>query len=103
MLGGVVGLTPGLAWYQTNEDLRAAIEEIASTPFEGRAGYEGIAIGTDFFGCEHVLSDLADVTRIARWFQQVFAPDAARLLLTDNASRLLTRAAGRMEGARPGD
>ena len=53
--GGVIGLTPGRPYHRTPVELRAGIEAAASVPFEGRQGYEGIAIGSDFLGIEQTL------------------------------------------------
>ena len=100
-LGGVVGLTPSRSSYQTPDELKAVIEEIASIPFEGRSGHEGIAIGTDFLACEQTLPGLADVTQIKTWLGRTLDGDAAPLLLAGNASRLLVRAAGVPPGAGP--
>jgi membrane dipeptidase len=45
--GGVIGLTPGLPGCETAEDVQRLIDLIAAIPFQGRSGYEGIAIGSD--------------------------------------------------------
>ena len=93
-LGGVVGLTPCHSSYQTPDELKALIDAIASIPFEGRSGHEGIAIGTDFLACEQTLPGLADVTQIKTWVGRTLDRDAAPLVLAGNASRMLVRAAG---------
>src|SRR5579885_1514274 len=49
--GGVIGLTPGLSGCETVEELKDVVERIATLPFEGRSGYEGIGIGSDLLGC----------------------------------------------------
>ena len=100
-IGGVVGVTSSVSCYQTIDELKAAIDEIASIPFEGRVGYEGIAIGTDFLACEQFFPGLAHVDDIKSWIRRVFDREPANLLVAGNASRLLVRAAGLQPLAEP--
>ena len=100
-LGGVVGLTPSRSSYQTPDELKAVIEEIASIPFEGRSGHEGIAIGTDFLACEKRCPAWPTLPKSRHGLARTLDGDAAPLLLAGNASRLLVRAAGVPPGAGP--
>ncbi len=50
-LGGVVGLTPAFLRGPAGA-FRQALESAAALPFLGRAGYEGLGIGTDFLGVD---------------------------------------------------
>jgi len=93
-LGGLVGFTPGLPYYETPADLKAGIEAAAEVPFEGRPGFEGLAIGTDFLGIDRCLAGLAEVAQIKKWIGRVFDRQSAGLLLAGNGSQLLLRAAG---------
>jgi membrane dipeptidase len=93
-LGGLIGLTPCAASYPSAGDLHAAIDTIASIPFEGRAGYEGIAIGTNLLGIDQALPGLEDVGRIARWLVRTFDRTTAAALSAGNARRLLLRSVG---------
>jgi membrane dipeptidase len=93
-LGGVVGLTPTPPFFHSPDELKSGIEAIAAIPFEGRSGYEGIAVGTDFTGCEHVIPGLADVGELTNWLGRTFDRETAGLLAAGNASRLLACAAG---------
>jgi membrane dipeptidase len=96
-LGGVIGLTPCAPSYPSPAELHAVIETIASTPFEGRAGYEGIAIGTDLLGIDQPSTGLDDVGRIARWIGRAFDRPTAAALTAGNARRLLLRSVGAAE------
>jgi membrane dipeptidase len=93
-LGGVVGLTPCASSYPAPAALQAAIETIASVPFEGRAGYEGIALGSNFLGLDQPTPGLHDVGRIARWIGRSFDRPTAAALSAGNARQLLLRSVG---------
>jgi membrane dipeptidase len=93
-LGGLIGLTPCAASFPAVADLHAAIETMASIPFEGRAGYEGIAIGTDLLGIDQALPGLEDVRRITRWLARTFERPAAAAVTAGNARGLLLRSVG---------
>jgi membrane dipeptidase len=95
-LGGMIGLSVGVADFQTTEELKAAIERAAAIPFQGRPGYAGIGIGTNFLGLalEQPIPRLENVSRIAEWLTAEFAPEVAASLAHDQARRLLLRSAG---------
>jgi membrane dipeptidase len=92
--GGVIGFTAGPPYHDTPEELRAGIETAASVPFEGRAGYEGIAVGTDFLGINQTIPGLGNVLRLKNWLHRTFEVTSAVDLIAGNGRRLLTRAAG---------
>jgi membrane dipeptidase len=94
-LGGVVGLSPGLPFFDSPEEFRDGIEAIATVPFRGLAGYEGIGIGTDFLNLEQSLPHLENVSRLADWVTNNFRLDIAPLLVRDNALNLLLQVAGK--------
>jgi membrane dipeptidase len=93
-LGGFVGLTPSPPCHRTPDELKAGIEAIASVPFEGRLGYEGIGIGTDFLAFDEALPGLDEVAHIQSWVGGAFDHRTAGLLLHDNGRRLIARAMG---------
>jgi membrane dipeptidase len=93
-IGGIVGLGVGIADFASAAELRAAIESVAAISFEGRAGYEGIGIGTDYLNTERTLDGLQQVERIAGWLAASFGPEAAGAISSGNARRFLLRAAG---------
>lgn len=93
-LGGVIGFGVGPPYYETPEEIKAAIESAASLPFEGRAGYEGIALGTDFLGVDRTLRGLANAPEVVAWVASAFSSETAAALLHGNARRLFARAAG---------
>lgn len=99
-LGGVVGLTP--AFFEDADAFAAAIEAVAAVPFLGRAGYEGIAIGTDFLGVNRSPAGLGSAPEVAAWLSGRFAPPVAAALIHDNAAALLGRMAGATNGRREG-
>jgi membrane dipeptidase len=93
-LGGLIGLTPGPPFYQSPEEVRSAIEQVATIPFEGRVGYEGIAIGCDFLELDVTLPELGNAQKIVEWLSRTFDRESAELLLEANARRFLANALG---------
>lgn len=93
-LGGVIGLSAGVADFQTTEELKAGIERAAAIPFQGRSGYAGIGIGTNFLGLGDPIPRLENVSQIAEWLTAEFPPEVAASLVHDNARSLLLRSAG---------
>lgn len=91
-LGGYLGLTP--AFHDDADSFAAAIEAAAGVPFLGRAGFEGIAIGTDFLGIDRNPSGLGTAPEVVAWLAHRFPPDVARALIRDNGERLLERVVG---------
>jgi membrane dipeptidase len=91
-VGGVVGLTPCAPYHQSPEEFRAAIEAVATIPFEGRLGYEGIAIGTDFLEVSETLPGLGDAESIRTWLSQTFGAETAASLAHANSRQLMARA-----------
>jgi membrane dipeptidase len=63
-------------------------------PFAGRAGFEGIAIGTDFLGVDETLPGLGNVEEIARWLESTFDRPVAHALTAGNGSAFLARICG---------
>jgi len=94
-LGGVVGLSPGLPFFDSPETFRAGIEAIAAVPFRGLAGSTGIGIGTDFLNLEQSLSHIENVSRLTDWLAANFTPDVAASLIRGNACSLVLHAAGK--------
>jgi membrane dipeptidase len=93
-LGGVVGFSVGPPFYETAAQIREGIEAAAALPFEGRPGFEGIAIGTDFLGVDQTLPGLSNVEGVVAWLRDSFAPESADALTSGNARRLIERAVG---------
>ena len=98
-LGGLIGLTPGMPFYQSEEEFKATIEQVATIPFDGRSGYEGIAIGSDFLELEGTLPELRDALAIVEWLSLSFDENAAALLLSGNARAFLAKAGAAGGGA----
>ena len=88
-LGGLVGLTPAPPFHQTADDFKSAIEQVAAIPFEGRVGYEGIAIGSDFLESSATIPELGNAPSILDWISRHFDDEVAGLLLDGNARRFL--------------
>jgi membrane dipeptidase len=93
-LGGVIGVTPGPPAVISGQALQEMIDAIASIPFMGRPGYEGIGIGTDFLRLPEVLPEFPDIERLTRWLVSTFGPETADGLGDQTARRLLFAAAG---------
>jgi membrane dipeptidase len=90
--GGVIGLTPGLPYHRTPAELRAGFEAVAAVPFMGRAGFEGIAVGSDFLDVEHTVPPLGSVAHLKKWIKRRFDRATADLLIAGNGRRLLQSA-----------
>jgi membrane dipeptidase len=93
-LGGVIGVSPGPPAVASAEGLRETIEAIASFPYLGRSGFEGIGVGTDFLRLAALVPELTDITRLAGWLVRTFGSEAGRELGEGTALRLVARAAG---------
>lgn len=93
-LGGVAGFSVGPPFYESPEALRASLEAAAALPFQGRAGFEGLAIGTDFLGVDHTLPTLSHAAQVVAWLEAAFDPETARSLIEGNGRLLLERTLG---------
>lgn len=98
-LGGTIGLGVTPPFVGDANQIVAAVETIAATPFLGRVGHEGIAVGTDFLGVEATLPGIGTAAEVIGWFEAGFAPEVARALLYENARSLLARAIGGPEAS----
>src|SRR5262249_39023068 len=92
--GGVIALTPGPPWHRTPIEFRLAFEAAAALAFEGRIGFEGLAVGTDFLGIEETLPPLRSATQLQKWLKRRFDRDTAAMLIAANGRHVLVRAAG---------
>ena len=93
-LGGTIGLGVSPPFFQSPAELKQAVELVALQPFQGRAGSEGIAIGTDFMGVDQTLPGLGHAAEVVAWVQENFDRPIAKDLLQDNALGLIRRATG---------
>jgi membrane dipeptidase len=93
-LGGYVGVSVSPPFFQSVEQVRSAFDVVAAVPFEGRIGFEGIAIGTDFLGVSRTLPGLGNAAEVIAWVQGSFDRPTAKALLHDNAVELLARVTG---------
>src|SRR5205085_250859 len=93
-LGGVIGVGVSPPFFDSPEQVRAAIEAIAATPFRGQTGFGGIAIGTDFLGVSRTLPGLGNAAEVVAWVQSSFEKRTARALLFENGRDLIARAVG---------
>lgn len=92
-LGGVMGFTP--AFYPDGEALKAGIEAAAAIPFLGRAGFEGMALATDFLGVDRNPPGFGQVESVSSWVVSAFPLETARALIEGNARTVLARLSGR--------
>ena len=90
-LGGTVGLSVGPPFYRSKESLKAGIETAAEVPRLGTAGFEGIAIGTDFLGVARTLDGLSNVSEVVEWIIWSFSTDKARFLISENGRTLINK------------
>ena len=82
VLGGVVGLSVGPPFYPSMDSLKDGIEKASALPFLGRAGYDGIAIGTDFLGIDATLPLLSNASNVVDWLANAFDPEISTALIT---------------------
>jgi membrane dipeptidase len=92
--GGIIGLTPGRPGCETDDELKQLIETVAAFPFEGRPGWEGIAIGSDLMGLDRPIAGLASARELTRWLSQAFERRMASALAAGNARDVLLHSAG---------
>lgn len=95
--GVTIGLTPGLPGCETADELKALIDAIAAVPFEGRPGFEGIAIGADLLGVDRAIPGLESARGLARWLEATFDRETSAAIVARNARRLLLRSVGLAE------
>jgi len=93
-LGGFIGLGVSPPFFSAPDQIKAAVDAVAALPFRGRAGVEGIAIGTDFLGVSRTLPGLGNAPGVIAWFEATFDRPTAAALLRGNAGTLLARATG---------
>jgi membrane dipeptidase len=93
-LGGVIGFSVGPPFHATAEGLKARIETAAAIPFQGRPGFEGLAIGTGFLGVDQTLPGLGHVDEVVDWLSSTFGPAEASALIQGNGRGLFVRALG---------
>jgi membrane dipeptidase len=93
-LGGVIGFTPAPPFYGSPELLKRSIEETAAIPYSGRAGFEGIAVGTDFLGVDQTLPGMGNAPEVVDWVASTFEAAAARAILRGNGEAMIERMIG---------
>ncbi len=94
-LGGIVGLSPGLPFFDSPEEFREGFEAVAAIPFRGLTGYMGIGIGTDFLNLEQTFPDVVNASTVVDWLTANFATEVAALLIRGNGLGLMLRASGK--------
>jgi membrane dipeptidase len=93
-IGGLIGLTPGAGGLGSAESFRHAVESVAAVPFQGRPGNEGIGIGSDFLGRDHLPPELAGVAPLVEWLGRTLGDEVLAPVARVNARGLFVRAAG---------
>ena len=94
VLGGFVGIGVSPPFFEAAGEVKKAVDLVASIPFEGREGGEGIAIGTDFMGVDRTIPGLGNAAEVVAWVQATFDRSMATRLLLDNGLALMARATG---------
>ncbi len=100
-IGGGIGFGVTPRFFDTPARLRDAIRSAAEVPFLGRAGFEGLAIGTDFLGVASTLPGLEDAEAVVSWLARSFDAETATALIRGNAQTLIERASGADVSVRP--
>jgi membrane dipeptidase len=93
-LGGFVGIGVSPPFYQSAVQVEEAIRAVASIPYLGREGFEGIGIGTDFMGVDQTLPSLENAGEVVVWLQERFDRPTARALTSGNALGLISTSLG---------
>ncbi len=88
-LGGTVGISVSPPFFETLDQVKRGIETVAEIPLRGQAGYEGIAIGTDFLGVDQTIAGLENVPAVVSWVSSEFDARVASLLIEKNARTLI--------------
>jgi membrane dipeptidase len=97
-LGGLLGLVAGAPEVGSAATLREVIDLVAAIPWNGKAGCEGISIGTGFPEVKGPAAPLASASRLAEWLTAAFPREIATAIAADNARRLLLQATGYPSG-----
>ncbi len=85
-LGGVIGVSPGLPYYEEPDGFRADLEA---------RGGDAIAIGSAFLQLESTLPGLRNAGEVVGWLQAHFESAAALRWIQGNAASVMDRAVGR--------
>ena len=93
-LGGFVGISVSPPYFDSPIQVEEAIRAVASIPYLGREGFEGIAIGTDFMGVEQTLPGLENAGKVVAWLLDRFDRPTARALTSENALGLIETSLG---------
>ena len=93
-LGGHVGLGVSPPFFRSSGEIPEAVRVVASLPFQGREGHEGISLATGFLGTDRCLPGLGNAAEIIAWFLGDFDRPLAKALLQTNALRLIAKATG---------
>jgi membrane dipeptidase len=93
-IGGVIGLSVGPPHFSSADELRRAIDLLASNTFDGREGFEGIGIGTDALNLTSSVDGLDNVSRITAWLSETLGPEPAQLIACGNATGFVEKAVG---------
>jgi membrane dipeptidase len=93
-LGGLLGLGPVTSEVESAGALREIIELVATVPWKGKAGYEGMGIGTGFLEVEAPAAPLATAFRLTEWLTATFPSEIATAIAGGNARKLLLEAIG---------
>jgi membrane dipeptidase len=92
--GVVIGVTPGRPGCETVEEWKTLVDRISSLPFQGRAGCEGVAIGSDLLEVDHLAPALSSARDLIRTLGRAFDRESAAAIGWGNAERILLHSAG---------
>ncbi|MBV8486633.1 MAG: membrane dipeptidase [Planctomycetaceae bacterium] len=97
-LGGLLGLGAGAPEVESAAAAGEVIELLTAIPWKGKAGCEGIGIGTGFLEVEAPAAPLASACRLTEWLAATFPSEIATAIAGGNARKLLLEAAGKTAG-----
>ncbi len=90
-LGGTIGLPVGRPQVSSLDQFRRSVEAIAVVPYQGRPGYEGIAIATDFLEAEETVPELRNAEFLVKWLSRAFSEPEAMALIEGNGRSFVER------------
>lgn len=89
-LGAMIGVRPT----STAEGFLAEITALAASPFQGREGFEGIGIASDYLGVEEVAPELDEAAKLLDWIAAKLPAEATSRVVAVNARRFALHLAG---------
>lgn len=89
--GGVVGFVPSQPWFQTEQEMRTAIEHASQSLRSQAGGNETVGLASSYLDNEAVLPGLETVEALTNWAGQSFDEATGTALVAGSGRRLIAR------------